>query len=169
MLNLILILLLTLSSIALAENGLTPLGQKRMDTLINGSPVERIKAAREFQSIITRDVKKQMVITLKSKFEDMNKSMPQQLDEFTIALGALVTNDLVLIMYQITIPDSQLTTTEKKQLKDYLYTQFINQVCTDEGQLYGVLAGMKFRRTYSTISGSKLFDVEVSLENCINR
>lgn len=165
----LLLFFLLFSALAFAENGLTPRGKDRMDALINGDRAEKMAAARELQSIFKPETKIELEKALKAKIESMNKSMPQQLDESTLALGGLVSEGNILIMYQITIPDSEVTPFVKEYLKDYSKTQLINQACTDEGQLIGLLAGLEIRRTYSTPTGKKLFDVDVDLNDCINR
>ncbi len=165
----LLLFFLLFSALAFAENGLTPRGKERMDALINGDRGEKMAAARELQSIFKPETKIELEKALKAKFESMNKSMPQQLDEATVVLGGFVSEGNILIMYQITIPESEMTPLAREHLRDYTKTQLINQACTDEGQLFGLLAGMKIRRNYSFISGSKLFEVDVDLDDCINQ
>lgn len=167
--SLIVIYSLLFSSIVVADNGLTPLGQQRIDALIYGDRGQRVEAVRELQPIFTQEMKNEVETALRLKIESMNKSMPQQLDEATIVLGGLVSDGLVLLMYEIAIPESQLTSSVKKELRSYLQEQMFNQACTDTGTLIALLSGMKYSRAYSTASGAKLFAVNVDLNSCINR
>lgn len=138
------------------------------DLIVSSQETARKIAAEIFMQAPV-EFRRQLIKQYKLELNEIVKSLPQKIDEFTTAQSIFMTEKEIIMYYMFHIDKKDIQVDVEKELKDSLKVQAVNQLCSMPRAAVYMLYGNTVTRIYSYQEGEILLEARVSWKDCQSR